>query len=92
MGAPGSPGSPDAFTATAVNLVTQSAQPPLTVLFDVRPSTQTLFDHATIDLRRFETWRTVISFNILTSAADVKRKKFEGFYMDNVQVTALSTN
>ena len=92
VGYGGTPGSPDAFTATAVNLVTLSAQPQLLVNFDVRPSTQTQFDHATIDLRRLETWRVGITFNILTSSADVKRKKFEGFYMDNVLVTALSTN
>jgi Zn-dependent metalloprotease len=92
VGYGGAPGSPDAFTATAVNLVTLSAQPQLLVNFDVRPSTQTQFDHATIDLRRLETWRVGITFNILTSSADVKRKKFEGFYMDNVLVTALSTN
>ncbi|HEV8486886.1 MAG TPA: M36 family metallopeptidase [Blastocatellia bacterium] len=91
VGYTGTGGPPDALSATAVNIRDSSAQPPLSVIFDVRPSTRSLFDHATIDLRRIETWRAGISFSFLASAADVKRKKLEGFYLDNVRVTALST-
>ena len=91
VGYTGATGSPDALSATAVNLTTSSAQPQLPVIFDVRPSTESSFYHATIDLRPLETWRAFVSFTFLASSAEVKRKKLEGFYLDNVRVTALST-
>jgi len=87
----GTAGPPDALTITAVNQTASSAQPTLPVIFDVRPSTQSVFDHAIMDLRPVETWRAGISFSFLASSADVKRKKLEGCYLDNVRVTALST-
>jgi hypothetical protein len=91
VGYTGGGAPPDAFTATAVNLRTLTAQPSLSVTFDIRPSTRISFDHATIDLRRMETWRAGIILSFVASSAPVKRKKFEGFYIDNVRVTALST-
>jgi hypothetical protein len=83
VGYTGAAGSPDALSVTAVNLTSSSAQPQLPVIFDVRPSTQSSFYHATIDLRPVETWRAFVSFTFLASSADVKRKKLEGFYLDN---------
>ena len=91
VGYTGAAGSPDQLSVTAVNLTNSSAQPQLPVIFDVRPSNESSFYHATIDLRPVESWRAFVSFTFLASSADVKRKKLEGFYLDNFRVTALST-
>jgi hypothetical protein len=63
----------------------------LLVNYDLRPLTEAAFHTTSVDLTFIETRRAYLSFNFSPSAADLKRKKLEGFYVDNVRITAVST-
>ena len=70
---------------------TGSDDPPLPLTFDVRPTAEIVFLQAKVDLRYIGNKRAYFSFTCMASSADVKRNKFEGFYLDNLRVTAIST-
>jgi hypothetical protein len=65
-------------------------EPALPLTFDVRPNTDAAFRQAKVDLQYIGRKRAYFNFTFITSSADVKRNKFEGFYLDNVRVTAVS--
>ncbi|HXG95146.1 MAG TPA: M36 family metallopeptidase [Blastocatellia bacterium] len=67
-----------------------SGAPVLGISFDARPQSDSLFHHAAVDLRFIGTERGFLSFSFAASRADINRKKLEGFYLDNVRVTAVS--
>jgi len=69
---------------------TDPDEPTLPLTFDVRPNTDTAFRQAKVDLQYIGRRRAYFSFSFITSSADVKRNKFEGFYLDNARVTAVS--
>lgn len=66
-------------------------EPLLPLTFEVRPTAETVFRQAKVDLRYIGNKQAYLSFTFTASLADVKRNKFEGFYLDNVRVTAVST-
>ncbi len=66
-------------------------EPTLPLTFDVRPAAETVFRQAKVDLQYIGNKRAYFSFTCTASSADVKRNKFEGFYLDNVRITAIST-
>jgi len=70
---------------------TGSDEPSLPLTFDVRPTAEIVFRQAKVDLQYIGNKRAYFSFTCIASSADVKRNKFEGFYLDNVRVTAIST-
>ena len=70
---------------------TVSDDPLLPLTFDVRPTAETEFRQAKVDLQYTGNKRIFLSFTFTASSAGVKRNKFEGFYLDNVRVTAVST-
>ncbi len=70
---------------------TVAAEPTLLLAFDVRPTAEAVFRQAKVDLQYIGNKRAYLSFTFTASSADVKRNKFEGFYLDNVRVTAIST-
>jgi hypothetical protein len=82
----------DGLTVSIGNLRETTSPPPLSIAFDVRPSVEGQFRQATVELRFVEKWRSGLIFNFFTSGADVNRKQMEGFYLDNVRVTALSAH
>jgi fungalysin metallopeptidase (M36)/fungalysin/thermolysin propeptide len=63
----------------------------LSVSFDVRPEADAVFRQANVDLRFIENRRAYLNFFFSASPATMKRKKLEGFYLDNVRVTAVRT-
>jgi hypothetical protein len=96
-GSPGGPTStgttsgPDTMTALGFNVRTTAEEPSLVAAFDIRPQSDTVFRHVVIDLRFTENRRAGINLQFVASSADEKRKKYEGFYLDNFRVTAAST-
>lgn len=70
---------------------TGSDDPALSLIFEVRPTADAAFRRAKIDLQYIGGKQAYLSFTFTASSADVKRNKFEGFYLDNVRVTAVST-
>jgi hypothetical protein len=96
VGDPITPGG-DRMSMTASNLAfndstaAPSDEPRFLITFDVRPGEEKIFRRATVDLHFIEARRAYLSFNFVASLADIKRKNLEGFYLDNVRVTAIST-
>jgi hypothetical protein len=82
----------DLLTATVTNVRATLAEPSLPTYFDARPANDGQFRHAVVNLRFIQGWRGVVSLLFTASSAEVKRKKkFEGFYLDNFRVTGVST-
>ena len=85
------------MTVTASNLAfigsagAFATEPRLIITFDVPPDLEKVFRRATIDLHFIEARRAYLNFTYTASTADIKRKSLEGFYLDNVRVTAIST-
>lgn len=65
-------------------------EPPLTLAYDLRPSADPAFQSARIDLHFLGKNRAYLSFGFSASTADIKRKRFEGVYIDNLRVTAVA--
>jgi hypothetical protein len=65
--------------------------PRLLVLFDFRPESSVVFRQAGIDLRFLDNRSAYLALSFSASTADIARKKLEGFYVDNIRVTAVST-
>jgi hypothetical protein len=88
----------DLFTINARNypfvgsFPLSAEDPRLLVFFDLRPDTTPLFHHASVDLRFLGSRSAYVALNFSAATADIARKKFEGFYVDNIRVTAVSTN
>ncbi|HWP44642.1 MAG TPA: M36 family metallopeptidase, partial [Blastocatellia bacterium] len=66
-------------------------EPGLLITFQLRPHSEVLFRRATVDLHYIEARPAYLNFTFEASSADLKRKKLEGFYLDNVRLTAIST-
>jgi hypothetical protein len=87
----------DRMTVTASNLAFIGSagafanEPRLIITFDVPPDLEKVFRRAAIDLHFIEARRAYLNFTYTASAANIKRKSLEGFYLDNVRVTAIST-
>jgi hypothetical protein len=64
--------------------------PPLTLAYDLRPDASPGFRRINVDLHFLGSTQAYLSFAFTASTADVKRKQLEGFYLDNVRVTAVS--
>jgi len=64
--------------------------PPLTLAYDLRPDAVPAFRRVSIDLHFLGSTQAYLSFAFTASTADVPRKRLEGFYLDNVRVTAVS--
>jgi fungalysin metallopeptidase (M36)/fungalysin/thermolysin propeptide len=64
--------------------------PTLPLTFDLRPDNAAAFNHSKIDLQYIGRSNAFVSFTFFASSADAKRKKLEGFYLDNVRLTAIS--
>jgi hypothetical protein len=45
-----------------------------------------------VDLRFIGRQQAYLNFAFAASKADIARKRLEGFYLDNVRVTAISTD
>jgi Zn-dependent metalloprotease len=73
-------------------LATVAGEPPLLLVFEMRPDAEAVFHPVKVDLQFIGKSRAYLNFAFTASQADLKRKKLEGFYMDNVRVTAVSTN
>jgi hypothetical protein len=89
--------SGDLLSLTARNFpfigagTTVAGEPPLTLAFDIRPDLEPVFHTAKVDLQFLGKRQACLNFAFTASQADLKRKKLEGFYLDNVRVTAVST-
>ena len=70
---------------------TVADEPPLTLAYDLRPDAEPAFQSARIDLHSLDKNQAYLSFVFSASTADIKRKRLEGFYLDNLRVTAVST-
>ncbi|MFP5262720.1 MAG: M36 family metallopeptidase [Blastocatellia bacterium] len=68
-----------------------AGEPPLALAFDIRPDPDAAFHPAQVELQFIGKNRAYLNFAFAASQADLKRKKLEGFYMDNVRLTAVST-
>ena len=66
-------------------------EPPLSLNFDIRPQSDAQFRHEVVNLRFIGNRSAYFNFNFVASQADIARKKLEGFYLDNISVTAVST-
>lgn len=87
----------DLFTLSARNypfigtFPLTAEDPRLQVFFDLRPDSSAMFRQASIDLRFLGSRSAYLSLGFTASTADIARKKLEGFYVDNIRVTAVST-
>lgn len=81
---------PDIMNLFAFNVRSSSAEPSLVITIDFRPPAEA-FRRVSFELRFIENWRTALNLSFLASSADEGRKKYEGFYVDNMKVTAAST-
>jgi hypothetical protein len=70
---------------------TVADEPPLTLAYDLRPDAEPAFQSARIDLHFLGKNQAYLSFGFSASTADIKRKRLEGFYLDNLRITAVST-
>jgi hypothetical protein len=70
---------------------TVAGEPPLLLIYDMRPDAEAKFHPVKIDLQFLGKSRAYLNFAFNASPADLNRKKLEGFYMDNVRITAVST-
>jgi len=86
----------DMLTLTARNFpfigsgTTIADEPPLLLAYDLRPDTEPAFQSAKIDLHFLGKNQAYLSFGFNASTADINRKRLEGFYIDNLRVTAIS--
>lgn len=96
---PGGPANPtgDLFTLSARNypfigtFPLTAEDPRLQVFFDLRPDSSAVFHQASVDLRFLGSRIAYLALSFSASTADIARKKLEGFYVDNIRVTAVST-
>lgn len=65
--------------------------PRLFVTFDLRGESGALFHPVSIDLRFLGSGSAYLGLSFTASTDDFVRKKLEGFYIDNIRVTAVST-
>jgi hypothetical protein len=70
---------------------TVAGEPPLLLIYDMRPDAEAKFHPVKVDLQFLGKSRAYLNFAFNASPADLNRKKLEGFYMDNVRITAVST-
>jgi hypothetical protein len=84
-------GASDVLTVLGDSVANDSNDPRFSLTYDIKPSTDGEFQRASIDLRFAEGKRAVLSFVFTASEAKAKRKQFEGFYLDRIRVTAIST-
>jgi hypothetical protein len=90
--------SGDVFTLSARNypfigtFPLTAEDPRLLVFFDLRPDSSAVFHQASVDLRFLESHSAYLALSFSAATADIPRKKLEGFYVDNIRVTAVSTN
>ncbi|MEK6405727.1 MAG: M36 family metallopeptidase [Acidobacteriota bacterium] len=96
---PGGPTSSagDLFTLNARNSPfigsspLSAEDPRLFVFFDLRGEGSAVFHPVSIDLRFLGSGSAYLGLSFFASTADIARKKLEGFYIDNIRVTAVST-
>ena len=69
---------------------TVADEPPLTLAYDLRPDAAPAFQHVKVDMHVIGPSQAYLSFAFNASTADVSRKRLEGFYVDNLRVTAVS--
>jgi hypothetical protein len=72
------------------SVTTVGDAPPLALAYDLRPDADPAFRRANVDLHFLGSTQAYLSFAFTASTADVPRKRLEGFYLDNVRVTAVS--
>jgi fungalysin metallopeptidase (M36) len=65
--------------------------PLLSMTYDLRPQADDVFHPSRIDLRFLGSQYACLTMQFAASLADLKRKKLEGFYCDNIRVTAVTT-
>jgi hypothetical protein len=70
---------------------TVADEPPLLAIYDIRADAEPSFNAVKVDLHFIGRNRAYLNFAFNASQADLKRKKLEGFYIDNVRITAVST-
>ena len=80
----------DSVRLTASNSRASVVDPALSVAFNFRPVTDQPFQRAAIDLRALSGWRSTLSLTFSATSAAMKRKEYEGFYLDGMRVTAVS--
>lgn len=66
-------------------------EPPLPLAFDLQPDAEPAFKSVKIDLQYIGRARAYLSFTFTASRIEMNRKKLEGVYLDNLRITALST-
>jgi Zn-dependent metalloprotease len=66
-------------------------EPLLPLTFDARPGAETAFRQMKVDLQYIGRKQAYLSFTFTAPSTNVKRKNLEGFYLDNVRITAVST-
>ncbi len=92
IGSPGTVSSQsDRLGILGFNVRTSTQEPSLSVTFDIRPPSEAAFLRAMVDLRFIENRRASLIFSFNASVAQENRKKYEGIYLDNLRVTAVST-
>ena len=69
---------------------TMAGEPPMGLVYDLRPPGEPAFQSGKIDLHFLGKNRACFSFAFAASPEDINRKRLEGFYLDNVRVTAVS--
>jgi hypothetical protein len=70
---------------------TTADDPLLTLAFDLQPDAEPAFKPVKIDLQAIGRTRAYVGFTFTASRLETSRKKLEGVYLDNLRITALST-
>jgi hypothetical protein len=81
----------DSLRLFARNSRASTIDPPLTIAFTLKPATGQSFQRAAVDLRLLAGRRGSFSLTFTATSSAIKRKAFEGFYLDGVRLTAVST-
>lgn len=72
------------------NSTVATDEPQLLLTYDLRPDTEPAFQSAKVDLHFLGMNQAYLGFTFNASTAAIKRKRLEGFYLDNLRVTAVS--
>ena len=83
-------GTADVVTVLGGTLSKGPDDASFSLTYDIKPTSSGSFERGVIDLRFADNRSAVMSFVFTASEAKVKRKDYEGFYLDRVRVTAVS--
>jgi hypothetical protein len=87
----GSGGFNDTAAISGANFRSSPAEPALNLNFNFQPIANSDFIHGLMDLRFVENQRVSLAISFVASNANVNRKQFEGLFIDELRVTAVST-